>query len=414
MNVQLVNPDPPTESIHGLPKNFCVAPFLQLTTHPAGSFSPCPYLGGTTWSKQYSTITERFQGQDLEHLREQFLSNQKSSTCERCWHEERNNKKSLRLRLYDPVNKTSDYSVINNSSVVADLVQGLPSKKYLTDLKILTIKNGNICNAKCRICHPGDSSRWAVEDAVKLKQLLGQEIYNTNSTERNWTDQQCDEIFEISKTLVRLELFGGEPLYNKKVLKLLDRIAEAGHSANITLYINTNGSVDLIHQVPRIAEFKEVEIGVSLDDIGKRFDYQRHGLEYNQVVKNIKSWQEYFSKFNIPFNIDSITTVNIFNVWYLPEIKKSVQELLPLEPFWNLLVNPDHLFIKNLPDSVKQKVIAKLSLDSGFEEIINVLAQPRDPAAWEKFIRVTDALDTIRNEDFQQVFPEFAEIINLN
>jgi len=398
--------------MHNLPANFCIAPFTQITTHPNGSFSPCPYLGGTVWSKQYPTVLERFQGQDLENLRAQFLSNQQSPVCERCWHEERNNKKSLRLRLYDPVNKTSDHAVVNNGSIVLDLMQGLTDKKYLTDLKILTIKNGNICNAKCRVCHPGDSSRWAAEDAVKLKQLLGQEIYNTNSVERNWTDQQCDEIFEISKTLVRLELFGGEPLYNKKVLKLLDRIIEAGHSANINLYINTNGSVDLIQQVPRITEFKEVEIGVSIDDIGKRFNYQRHGLEYDQVVDNVKLWQAHFAKVDTPLYIDSITTVNVYNVWYLPEIKESVKKILPQSPFWNLLVNPDHLFIKNLPDYIKQQVIKKLEPDPEFEEIINVLSQARDSTAWTKFIQVRDALDTIRNENFQQVFPELAAIIN--
>jgi MoaA/NifB/PqqE/SkfB family radical SAM enzyme len=398
--------------MHKLPANFCIAPFTQVTTHPNGSFSPCPYLGGTVWSKQYSTVLDRFQGPDLEHLRSQFLSNQQSSVCERCWHEERNNKKSLRLRLYDPVNKTSDYAIVNHSSIVSDLTQGLTDKKYLTDLKILTIKNGNICNAKCRVCHPGDSSRWAAEDAVKLKQILGQEIYNTNSVERNWTDQQCDEIFEISKTLVRLELFGGEPLYNKKVLKLLDRIIEAGHSANINLYINTNGSVDLIQQVPRIAEFKEVEIGVSIDDIGKRFNYQRHGLEYDQVVDNIKQWQQHFANVDTPLYIDSITTVSVYNVWYLPEIKESVKKILPQSPFWNLLVNPDHLFIKNLPDYVKQQVIKKLEADPEFEEIINVLSQARDSAAWTKFIQVRDALDTIRSENFQQVFPELSAIIN--
>jgi MoaA/NifB/PqqE/SkfB family radical SAM enzyme len=398
--------------MHELPKNFCIAPFTQVTTHPNGSFSPCPYLGGTVWTKQYSTITEKFQGQDLENLRSQFLLNQQSSVCERCWHEERNNKKSLRLRLYDPVNKTSDYSIINNSTIIEDLTQGLPNKKYLTDLKILTIKNGNVCNAKCRVCHPGDSSRWAVEDATKLKQILGQEIYNTNSIERNWSEQQCDEIFEISKTLVRLELFGGEPLYNKKVLQLLDRIAKAGHSSNINLYINTNGSVDLLKQVPRITEFKEVEIGVSIDDIGKRFNYQRHGLEYNQVIENIKRWQEHFGKFKTPLYIDSITTVSMYNVLYLPEIKESVQRVLPQSPFWNLLVNPDHLFIKNLPDQIKQQVIKKLELDSEFEEIVNVLSQARDPAAWTKFIQVRDALDIIRHENFQTVFPEFAAMID--
>jgi MoaA/NifB/PqqE/SkfB family radical SAM enzyme len=398
--------------MHDLPDNFCIAPFIQVTTHPNGSFSPCPYLGGTTWSKQYSTISEIFQGHDLENLRSQFLSNQKSSTCNRCWDEETNNKKSLRLRIYDPVNKTSDFSVVNNSSIVADLAQGLPEKKYLKDLKILTIKNGNVCNAKCRVCHPGDSSRWAVEDAVKLKQLLGKEIYNTNSVERNWSDQQCDEIFEISKTLVRLELFGGEPLYNKKVLRLLDKIVEAGHSTNINLYINTNGSVDLVKQVPQIAKFKEVEIGVSLDDIGARFNYQRHGLDYDQVIANVKSWRAHFAKSKTPLFIDSITTVNAYNIWYLPEIKKSVQGILNQSPFWNLLVWPDHLSIKNMPNKIKEKIIKKLESDSEFKEIINVLMQPEDPGAWSKFIQVKDALDTIRGESFQQVFPEFAVVID--
>jgi MoaA/NifB/PqqE/SkfB family radical SAM enzyme len=403
--------------MHDLPKNFCIAPFTQITAHPNGSFSPCPYLGGTTWTKKYNTITEQFQGQDLENLRSEFLSNQQSSVCNRCWHEEHNNKKSLRLRLYDPVNKISDYSIINNSSIIADLTQGLPNKKYLTDLKILTIKNGNLCNAKCRVCHPGDSSRWAIEDAPKLKHMLGTQIrghkiYHTNSTENNWTDQQCDEIFEISKTLVRLELFGGEPLYNKKVLKLLDRIVQAGHSANINLYINTNGSVDLTGQVPQIAKFKEVEIGVSIDDIDKRFNYQRHGLEYNQVVENIKKWQEHFSKFKTPLYIDSITTVSVYNILYLPEIKESVQRILPQSPFWNLLIWPDHLFIKNMPDQIKHQVIKKLESDLEFEEIINVLSQPRDPIAWTKFVQIRDTLDIIRDENFQEVFPELASMID--
>ena len=78
-----------------LPENFCVAPFLQLTTHPSGSFSPCPYLGGTTWKGQYSSIMDAWLSQDLELLRTDFLQNQKSSICKRCWHEEKNNKKKV-------------------------------------------------------------------------------------------------------------------------------------------------------------------------------------------------------------------------------------------------------------------------------------------------------------------------------
>jgi len=393
-----------------LPANFCVAPFLQLTTHPTTSFSPCPYLGGTTWKGQYPSIMERWASPDLEVLRTQFKNNQQSEVCNRCWHEETNHKKSLRLRLFDPIAKTSDYSVINNTNIVDELIEGLDNNEYLRGPKVLTIKNGNVCNAKCRSCHPGDSSRW-LEDSIKLKSATNQEFYTIVGEEKNWSDQQLDEIFELSKNLVRLELFGGEPLYNKKVRNLLDRIVENGHSKNLNLYINTNGSVDLIKQIPRIKEFKEIEIGVSIDDIGARFEYLRHGVDYNILINNVRNWQEYFTKHGSKYFIDSITTVSVYNILYLPEIKQEVMKLLPQSPFWNLLVNPDHMFIKNMPDRLKEKAIQRLRTDPEFDDLIQVIEQPADPDAWKKFLIITNALDVIRNENFKITFPELADAL---
>jgi len=395
-----------------VPPNFCVAPFLQLTTHPTKSFSPCPYLGGTTWAQDYGTIQQRWASADLESLRYQFLNNQRPDMCQRCWHEEDNNKQSLRLRLYNSQTKTSDYSVINNSTIVQEMIEGLAQKEYLKGPKILTIKNGNVCNAKCRVCHPGDSSRW-VEDANKLASVIGPGHYAINVSEKNWSTEQLDEIYELSKNLKRLELFGGEPLYNKKVLSLLDRIAKNGHSKQLNLYINTNGSVNLIDKVPRVHEFKEVEIGVSIDGIDKQFEYIRHGIKYKDVVDNILTWQKYFKEKNTKFFIDSITTVSVFNIFSLPEIKQEITKLLPQSPFWNLLVNPDHLFIRNMPDKVKQKVIAKLQSDPEFSDIISVINQPADSDAWDKFLSISQALDVIRNENFKDTFPELSAAIDL-
>ena len=392
-----------------VPPNFCVAPFLQLTTHPTKSFSPCPYLGGTTWAQDYGTIQQRWASADLESLRYQFLNNQRPDMCQRCWHEEDNNKQSLRLRLYNSQTKTSDYSVINNSTIVQEMIEGLAQKEYLKGPKILTIKNGNVCNAKCRVCHPGDSSRW-VEDANKLASVIGPGHYAINVSEKNWSTEQLDEIYELSKNLKRLELFGGEPLYNKKVLSLLDRIAKNGHSKQLNLYINTNGSVNLIDKVPRVHEFKEVEIGVSIDGIDKQFEYIRHGIKYKDVVDNILTWQKYFKEKNTKFFIDSITTVSVFNIFSLPEIKQEITKLLPQSPFWNLLVSPDHLFIRNMPDKVKQKVIAKLQSDPEFSDIISVINQPADSDAWDKFLSISQALDVIRNENFKDTFPELGSI----
>lgn len=396
-----------------LPENFCVAPFVQLTTHPTGSFSPCPYLGGTVWKHQYTSIVEQWRSEDLEQLRTDFVNNKQNAICNRCWHEEHNGKLSLRKRLYNPATKHSDYDVINHGSLIADLIDGLADKKYLASIPILTIKNGNLCNAKCRICHPGDSSRWAIEDASKLQQITGQTFYNVNQIERNWTDQQIEEIFELAQTnLKRLELFGGEPFYNKKVMALLNRIVDSGRAQHISLYVNTNGSVDFVQKNPCLAHFKEVEIGVSIDDLGHRFNYQRHGLDYDTVIHNVRTWQKFFESHGTKYFIDSITTVSVFNIWHLPEIKQAIRQILPQAPYWNLLINPDFLFVKNLPTAFKQEVIAKLSADrSEFADLINVIQQPQDEQAWNRFKTVTQNLDLIRNEKVEQIFPELAKHI---
>lgn len=397
--------------MNSLPKNFCVAPFAQCTTHPSGSFSPCPYLGGTVWNNNDKSIVSQWSSAGIEQLRKDFLNDQQSPICNRCWHEEKNNKRSLRQRLFDPVEHTSDYVLFAQPDTVDRLLQKINSGEYLQGPEILTIKNGNLCNARCRVCHPGDSSRW-IADAKKLYEITGRTYYDISRQEVNWNDSQLEEIAALSRTLQRLELFGGEPVYNKQVHRLLEKIVQNGDSKHISLYINTNGSVDIVEKMPYVKEFREVEIGVSIDGVGEHFDYIRNGLEYQTVKRNILTWKEYFEQHGVRYSIDSISTVEILNIYYLPELKQAVQEILPLPPFWNLLVEPAYLFIKNMPDSVKTAVIDKLSSDAEFADLINVIQQPADMQEWKKFLEVTKALDSIRNENFAKTFPEFYEIIS--
>ena len=392
------------------PKNFCIAPFVQHTTHPSGSFSPCPYLGGTTWTKKYNTILEQWQGPDLEQLRSDFLANKKSEICRRCWHEEAYKKRSLRLRMFDPETNTSDYHYIQQDNFITDLEQSIIDQSYLQGPRTLTIKNGNICNAKCRSCHPGDSNRW-MDDANKLAEITGKQFYSLAQHERNWSDTQLVEISKLSPHLVKLELFGGEPMYNKSVHQLIKQIVAQGDSDHITLYINTNGSVEILEKLPEVMKFKELEIGVSIDGVEDQFEYIRHGVEYATVQKNVKSWQEKLTAAGMRFFIDSITTVSIHNVYYLPEIKQAVMNMLPLSPFWNLLINPPHLFIANMPDRVKTAVIAKLSKDPEFNDIVSIISQPSDLSKWQEFLEITSALDQIRSENFNSTFLEFAKIL---
>ena len=390
-----------------LPENFCLAPFVQHTTHPSGSCSPCPYLGGTAWPASSSNISEQWNSQHLTALRNDFLENKKPEMCHRCWHEEDNNKRSLRLRLFDPVNHTSDYS-FGNMEVVE---QQLTNNNYLAGPLVLTIKSGNLCNAKCRVCHPNDSSRW-ISDAEKLFNITGKRYYNLNQEETNWSELQIEEILTLSKNLVRLELFGGEPTYNKKVAQILQKIIEAGEANHISLYINTNCGTDIPKVMPYVTEFKDIELGVSLDGVGPHFEYIRHGIDYDVAIANIRSAQRYFLQSKTKFWIDSISTVSILNIYYLPELKAAVKKILPLAPFWNLLIEPKHLFIKNMPEHVKHAVIEKLGTDDDFQELISVIQQPAELEYWDQFLEITQGLDSIRKENFKSTFPEFSNIID--
>ena len=315
------------------------------------------------------------------------------------------------MRLLDPETLQSDYKILQDPAVVGSMLESIKDGSYHMGPRLLSIKNGNVCNAKCRTCHPGDSSRW-IADAKKLFAITQQDAtYKINVREINWDESQIEEIFVLSKNLIRLELFGGEPTYNKKVIALLNRMVEAGVSKNISLYINTNGSVNIIDKIPGLHQFKEIDIGISIDAVGEQFEYIRHGVNYSLLVNNVQQWQQYFKKHNIPSTITSITTVDILNVYYLPEIKKAIIDLLGTEPFWNLLVDPDFLCVRTLPQRVKDIVIKKLEPDESFADIITLLQQPCAPRSWAQFLQMTRALDSIRGESFAKTFPEFHDIV---
>ena len=395
-----------------LPENFCIAPFVQLTTHPTSSFSPCPYLGGTVWGGEYSTIFSQWRSSDLESLRDDFINNNQSPICERCWNEERNGKESLRKRLFNPETHISDFETYNTDEFKNSIVDKVNSKSYLKTPEVLTIKNGNVCNAKCRTCHPNDSSRW-IKDSKELEVITNKQYYRTDVKEKNWSDTQIVDLILTCSHIKRLELFGGEPTYNKKVIYLLEEITKRGYSKNIVLYINTNGSVDITKKIPFLYEFKEVEVGVSIDAVGKQFNYIRHGIDYDNVKQNVIRMKKYFERNGMKYSIDCICTVQIQNIFYLPEIKEEILSYLPSSPFWNLLINPSYLYIRNIPDKFKQPIVDKLSSDSEYTDLIQILKQPSNSSDWESFIEVTKGLDLIRNEEFASIFPEFNNITKI-
>jgi MoaA/NifB/PqqE/SkfB family radical SAM enzyme len=182
--------------------NFCIAPFIQLQISNNGNTGPCPYTANMWQFKNEKTIKEKWQSKTLENFRESFLKNEKNKLCNRCWTEEDAGKLSLRTRL----------NVFKNSTNLQKKVfqKYIDKKEYLKYPKIITLIPGNECNLACPTCGPKFSSKW--------NSLIKNGNYENLQLDKNYnlSDQEYQDIVDNSEQIQKIELFGGEPFYNKK------------------------------------------------------------------------------------------------------------------------------------------------------------------------------------------------------
>lgn len=391
-----------------MPKNTnrCIAPFTQLTIDPVGNTSPCPYLGGMTWQfDKDSTVQERWTGAEFEDLRKSHINNERDERCQRCWNEEDAGKQSLRKRLY------TDFALD-----IGQIDQSIEDKTYLKGPITLTMKNGNVCNLQCRSCGPKDSMAWLPEAKHYIEKYpndLGGTWFEKERFKKNWNQTQLEDMSTWNHNLQRLELYGGEPLYNKKVLEHLQSM-DPDTAKNITLYFNTNANhIPSQEWKDAMSKFKKVEFMLSLDGVEDQFEYIRHPGKWRNVLM-MRAWLKLNSKWlNISHGI--ITTVSIMNVYYLPEILDLFEDSWAEYVFLNIVELPTHFCIKNLPDPVKIKVANKL-LNSKHKhkliEIVNFMnAEPCNEIIWTRYLNWTQRIDDYRQQSFQTTFPEFYSCI---
>lgn len=272
---------------------------------------------------------------------------------------------------------------------------------------------GNLCNLKCRICDENYSSSIAVEKLQHPKIYDKDKIY-AKLANHSWKNFRS-EFFDLIKQTPQFknfEFLGGETLLVKENIEFMQYLVDQGLSHNCIFEFVTNGTQ--YHDVFDCADkFKRLTISVSLDDIGKRFEYQRSGADWNTVVKNIKRL-----KSNPGLTLGVSITVNIQNIYYIPELISWLLDQGINDYYFNLLHHPTYLAIGNLPESARPTVVAKLKNSKlpaehqqQMEFLINLVSNITYPGSSEEFKKHTAILDQLRKESFAEVHPEIAELM---
>jgi MoaA/NifB/PqqE/SkfB family radical SAM enzyme len=314
-------------------------PFNSLEVSPDGTCKVCCKIQSDikkTNTEYFNvlndTVEDIWHSVDLKMLRKKFLKNERPEECRLCWTEEESNVKSLRQQHLN-----EQFNLEN------------PKVSYLS------LKLSNKCNLACRICSPHLSSLWQSQFNKLNLELTPVAMFKTIDLEK-FQGNRLESLHNLSTDLTRLLIYGGEPLINEEVIDYLKYLTISGISKNIRLTLNTNGTVYSEELISIFKKFQFVDLFLSIDDIEKRFEYQRWPAKWSKIDSNIQNYSKLADNIGVEF-YPSVSVLNILNIDEVLEKLSSYN--IPIT-FNNIIHDPRLLSIRNLPKECKSIVIEKI------------------------------------------------------
>lgn len=377
-------------------ENFCYHPWVGLDISSDGELRPCckfrPEL--ENWKKFYiqDGISDYNNSNEILSLKKQFLEGKKPDGCLRCWKDEEAGYPSKRQMDY------GNFSTeLNNHN--------LNSKD---NFLFLSIPVGNFCNLKCRICGPNSSTTWIKE----WKDIFGEKksVQDWHKNPNIWQD-----ILDYSKNSLEIHIHGGEPfLYDSKEhIELLDYLIDTNSSEQVKIHYSTNGTIFPNNEYwEKWKKFKWIDIQLSIDDMDRRFEYNRHPANWNIVKENLFKYRDNVAAGN-NLQLSISTTVSVFTIFYLEEFFDFMYANRIPKPWLGRLQRPYYYRVGVFPDNVKQQVRKKLE-GSKYEDLrkISSWLDDNESEHWDTFLKYAKIHDEYRKENFQQTFPEIYKLLS--
>jgi hypothetical protein len=426
-------------------KTFCPLPWIHLATRPNGDVRVCCTANasgagendskevglvtnnGVTMNLQTSTLTEVWNSDYMKSTRLQMLNNETPNSCTKCFEEESSG--IVSKRQWETVvwkERLDIKSIVDSTTVDGSLPVNIP---YF-DLRL-----GNMCQLKCVMCSPHDSSSWIKEWKLQYPKYKTVEL----KTDQRW-DSNFDYTWYQKSTFLEdmrsnaynireLYFAGGEPLLIPEHYKILEFMVETGAAKLCVLRYNSNG-LELPEKLFELwNHFKEVKFNFSVDAVGERNDYIRYPSKWSNVVANLERLDD--TPNNITVNI--ACAVQILNVLTIPDLvhwKESRNfKKINLPPYGagligtHLVYLPSYLNVRVLPKHLKDKVVKQV--DYFCSQKINnneFMSNPYGLKRWQGLVHYMMAedwsnkiptlldylnvCDDTRGSNFKETFPE--------
>jgi sulfatase maturation enzyme AslB (radical SAM superfamily) len=415
-------------------KTFCMHPFTGLATREDGAIQVCCRSHPIGFI-QDAPLEYHWNGEAMQRIRRQVLRGERPSECAPCFNLEDQGVESLRQRHIAGVIPEARITLYPDalSKMAHDFTMPF-------EIPTMEIKLNNLCNLKCRMCHPGDSTSW--NDWAEIKDFYkdeGQVIYQMVE-EHNLENKPLLDKFEdnaewwasLEKNLPhfrRVEFAGGEPLMDPQHYRILDMLAPYGdqieikYATNLTTLGKNNRTI--WQYWPK---FKSVAVNVSIDGIGTSYEYVRGNASWAELINNIKQIQ---TMPNISRIVGAVA-VQVSNVMVLDKMIEYFLDDLGIVFYTNMVQYPNVLSAQVIPKELKDIAISRLESIkkelstfklvkekpilygitlNQINGIINFIQAKDQSQLWPDCIEFNRRLDKTRNQSFEETTPEFKEYV---
>jgi hypothetical protein len=375
-------------------KYFCYEIFKNISIWSFNeniSYNPCSFYKGYYAHSKNINLDAAWQNPERKKIIDLINQDLPVPGCESCYEQEQKGLSSRRLASFDIYENWHNDTQIDLSGP-----QGI-------DYSV-----GNLCNLKCVICGPHNSTQW-IPDYQKLQP-------NANSEQFKYKKNQQIEIESDSSLSNVLTIHfhgGGEPLMSAAHVNLLKRIKKIKGLSDIRVFYNTNGTVRVDEDVLALwSECKLIELYFSIDDIGSRFEYQRTGASFQSVCENLQ-WYHANMPHNHLFKINCVW--GYLNLFYLDQLvdwhKNNFGTTRFGDPIPLLFQQATGVTnIKHVSYQLKNTLLNKFSQ---YPELYS-LAEPLvvSDKSHDYFLDWIQKLDKIRDQDFKEIAPDWAKLLH--
>lgn len=425
-------------------KTFCPYPWIHVMTQPTGTVSWC-CVARDNFKNDDGSMFDLNRGDRIEtvwnndhmrKIRKQMIEGETVKGCEHCYDLEKMGFPSYRTNY---IRDWFEYS--GHGPEIVERIERSKNNDYRVEEApmYLDFRLGNLCNLKCRMCQPQNSSQIQKEyKRIEENDPMAGQFIKDHFTWGQFADHitpwQDDPEFlrQVEAWLPgvnKLYFTGGEPTLIERTYWILEKCVELGIAGNIELVFNSNMTNIKGRFINLVEQFKKVLMCFSVDAYGELNEYIRGASHWAVTDENVRRYCSSSVVGSLLFS-PVIQVYNILDITRLLDYCESLEAEYNREIHLTFLIcdYPRSLDFRILPDSVRavaaerleawiptSKILVKRENNlQAINALIKALRENRHED-WEQqliiFKKYTALLDRRRNESMSAAIPELWELM---